>query len=185
MKGLLLCSLLCLVSAAPQAQESAYAQAMQALEAKDFQGAWSHLERESDDFWQASGRALVLYAAGDFGGTLVRADEALALRAGDLDLLFRAAWAAVSLGDLARAEDYVERLGEALKANSFSAEHAAFWASTMDELRSRTQELQQAAKERVSVQGRARWVSLLGLFAVMALILGMGRGSAATETPTG
>ena len=177
--------LLCFGSAAPQAQESAHGRAMAALEAKDYQGAWSHLNEESDAFWQASGRTLVLYAAGDFGGTLLRADEALALRAGDLDLLFRAAWAAVSLGDVTRAEDYVERLGAAVAANSFSEAHAAFWTGTMEDLDARTRELHAGALQRDSIQSRARWVSSLGLFTVLLLMLSIGRSSLPMKAPEG
>ena len=174
--GPLLASCLLLTLAGAGAQESDHARAMTALEAKDYATAWAHLERERDPFWQASGRAYVLYGAGDYRGTLQQTKLALVERPGDLNLLYRAAWSAVLLGDESRSGELVQSLERHVEQAELPAEHVAFWDQALDSLLERSEALGEAAVDRETVQRRARWVSWGGLVAVLLFILRLGRG---------
>jgi len=143
---------------------------MQALDAGDYGRAWQLLEGEPEARLRAAGRTYVTYAAGDFGATLLEAPEALELTGEDLNLLYRAAWAAVTLGDLTRAEDYASRLGAALGKQHFEGELASFWSNTQTQLRGRVAELQHSGQARDQALSRAKWFSLLGLGSVLGWI---------------
>jgi tetratricopeptide (TPR) repeat protein len=156
-------------------QESNYALAMQALERQEYQIAWDFLEAESDDFWQASGRANAYFSAGDNANTMLYAKAALDLRQNDLPLLYRASWAAVALGDRLQAEGFVGQLSEALRLNPVDPQHAEGWNQSLAELESSVVDLQQSEQARVASLGRARSLSLVGLVGVVLLIGWIGR----------
>jgi hypothetical protein len=143
--------------------------------------AWELALAAEDATERARGRAAVLVAAGDLGGTLSAVEEGLARSPEHLELLWRGASTALSLREAQRAADYTGRLARALAVAELADEHRAGWQAAVDDFEARGAELQALGAARADALRRARrWSAILVAGGLGVLVLGGRTRSAAS-----
>jgi hypothetical protein len=152
-----------LARAVALAQDGRYAQALSAADAGD-----SELDR-------AQARLYVRHRAGDLSGALAAGLAGLRAAPGDLWLLERVTYIAISLRATALARSHVERLAQAISSADLPDADRGRWRDTLASYRVQVAELEAMSVAVSSAETRARVTSVVGLGLAIALLWMLGR----------
>jgi tetratricopeptide (TPR) repeat protein len=147
-----------------------------ALDHGDYRLAWERAEAREDPVERARARSQVLYRAGDPAGALGAAREGLALDPEDLELLHRAAGAAVWLEASDLARELADRLARAVDGAGLADEHRPAWEAAVLDYREAARRLadregaRRAATRRARATAGGTLLTLVGLVVAVAFV---------------
>ena len=144
------------------------------LEAGRYGNAWAESAALADSLQRGRLQSAILFRAGDQAGALAAAEQGLALAPSDLELLQRAAAAAIWLGDPSTARELVRRLDQALPGLELEPDALAAWEREARDLSRWTEELQAHDDARRGVLLRGRVVAVTLLVGALGVLVWFG-----------
>lgn len=133
------------------------------LAAGDYHAAWEALRGEPEELTRSRIRAEILYRAGDPAGALNAARAGLGIDPAQIELLFRAAGAAIWLEDEVDAAEYSRRLLRAAEALPEEAPERRAWRDAARSLAARSEALTTRQEELIRSVARLRLAALAGV----------------------
>ena len=109
--------------------------AIEARVAGEYGAAWDLISAIGSTGAREKERATLLHVTGDLGGALRASELGLAAQPGDLELTWRAASIALTLGDAGRARRHVDGLESALEKAELSAKDRGAWGDVAESFR--------------------------------------------------
>lgn len=164
--------------------QSGLAGGNEALELGDYHTAWNSIGSERNDLAAWSGRARILYGAGDPAGAAAAAHAGLAIDPGQIDLIYHAAGASIWLEDGRSAVDYSERLLRAAEGlDALGPAERSAWQEVARDFAARSHALVEHERGLSRLLVRLKFISLGGVAFWVLVLWGVLRGQGRSSNP--